>query len=54
MENRALRAELARVREERDILKKRRAGKAEGTSGAGNGRAILSEVPRPAASASKP
>jgi transposase len=39
-ENRALRAELARVREQRDILKK--------TLG------ILSEVPRPATSASKP
>ena len=39
-ENRALRAELARVREQRDILKK--------TLG------ILSEVPRPAKSASKP
>ena len=38
-ENRALRAELARVREQRDILKK--------TLG------ILSEVPRPATSASK-
>ncbi len=39
-ENRALRAELARVREQRDILKK--------TLG------ILSEVPRPVTSASKP
>ena len=39
-ENRALRAELARVREQRDILKK--------TLG------ILSEVPRPAMSALKP
>jgi transposase-like protein len=39
-ENRARRAELARVREQRDILKK--------TLG------ILSEVPRPATSASKP
>jgi transposase len=39
-ENRALRAELARVREQRDILKK--------TLG------ILSEVPRPAMHASKP
>ena len=39
-ENRALRAELARVREQRDILKK--------TLG------ILSEVPRPAMNASKP
>ena len=38
-ENRALRAELARVREQRDILKK--------TLG------ILSETPRPATSASK-
>jgi transposase len=39
-ENRALRAELARVREQRDILKK--------TLG------ILSEAPRPATNASKP
>lgn len=39
-ENRALRAELTRVREQRDILKK--------TLG------ILSEVPRPAMNASKP
>ena len=39
-ENRALRAELARVREQRDIFKK--------TLG------ILSEVPRPVTSASKP
>ena len=39
-ENRALHAELARVREQRDILKK--------TLG------ILSETPRPATSASKP
>jgi transposase len=39
-ENRALRAELARVREQRDILKK--------TLG------ILSEAPRPAMSGSKP
>lgn len=39
-ENRALRAALARVREQRDILKK--------TLG------ILSETPRPATSASKP
>jgi transposase len=39
-ETRALRAELTRVREQRDILKK--------TLG------ILSEVPRPATSASKP
>jgi len=39
-ENRALRAELARVREQRDILKK--------TLG------ILSETPRPATNASKP
>jgi len=39
-ENRVLRAELARVREQRDILKK--------TLG------ILSEAPRPATSASKP
>ena len=39
-ENRALRAELARVREQRDILKK--------TLG------ILSETPRPATGASKP
>ena len=39
-ENRALRAELARVREQRDILKK--------TPG------ILSETPRPATNASKP
>ena len=40
VENRALRSELARVREQRDILKK--------TLG------ILSEVPRPVTSASKP
>jgi len=40
VENRALRSELARVREQRDILKK--------TLG------ILSEVPRPATSALKP
>ena len=39
-ENRALRAELARVREQRDILKK--------TLG------ILSETPRPATNASRP